>query len=231
MTKNLSVVIPCFNEIDTIEKIIHKVKNFNELSIQIIVVDDYSTDGTREKLKNELKSSIDVLILNDKNFGKGYSLRKGIKEANGDIILFQDADLEYDPSEYNLLLRPILEDRADVVYGSRFVGSSEKRVLYYWHRLANLFLTILSNMFTNLNLTDMENGYKIFKSEIIKNLDLKENRFGIEPEITAKIAKKKIRIFEVGVKYFGRTYSEGKKITWKDAIRAIYCIIWYNFFD
>ena len=231
MTKNLSVVIPCFNEIDTIEKIIRKVKNFNELSTQIIVVDDYSTDGTREKLKNELKSSIDVLILNDKNFGKGYSLRKGIKEANGDIILFQDADLEYDPSEYNLLLRPIVEGRADVVYGSRFVGSSEKRVLYYWHRLANLFLTILSNMFTNLNLTDMENGYKIFKSEIIKNLDLKENRFGIEPEITAKIAKKKIRIFEVGVKYFGRTYSEGKKITWKDAIRAIYCIIWYNFFD
>ena len=231
MTKSLSVIIPCFNEIDTIEEIICKVKNFNELSIQIIVVDDCSTDGTREKLKNELKSSIDVLILNDKNSGKGYSLRKGIKEANGDIILFQDADLEYDPSEYNLLLRPIVEGRADVVYGSRFVGSSEKRVLYYWHRLANLFLTILSNMFTNLNLTDMENGYKIFKSDLIKSLELKENRFGIEPEITAKIAKKKIRIFEVGVKYFGRTYSEGKKITWKDAFRAIYCIIWYNLFD
>ena len=231
MSVFFSIIIPTYNRSSKIFELVSSILVHLKERDEIILVDDYSTDGTREKLKNELKSSIDVLILNDKNFGKGYSLRKGIKEANGDIILFQDADLEYDPSEYNLLLRPILEDRADVVYGSRFVGSSEKRVLYYWHRLANLFLTILSNMFTNLNLTDMENGYKIFKSEIIKNLDLKENRFGIEPEITAKIAKKKIRIFEVGVKYFGRTYSEGKKITWKDAIRAIYCIIWYNFFD
>ena len=231
MSHKLSVVIPCYNEVKTIEEIILKVKNFKDLNSEIIVVDDFSTDGTREKLSNELKLSIDFLILNDQNFGKGYSLRRGIEKASGDIILFQDADLEYDPSEYNLLLKPILENRADVVYGSRFVGSGEKRVLYYWHRLANLFLTTLSNMFSNLNLTDMENGYKIFKSDIIKNINLKENRFGIEPEITAKIAKKKIRIYEVGVKYFGRTYSEGKKITWKDAFRAIYCIIWYNFFD
>ena len=227
----LSVIIPCFNEINTIEQIISKVQNFNDLEKEIIVIDDCSNDGTKEKLNSEISNSIDKLITNDKNFGKGYSLRKGISVATGDIIIFQDADLEYDPSEYKNLLKPILEGKADVVFGSRFTGSGEKRVLYFWHRLANLILTTLSNMFSNLNLTDMEIGYKVFKSEIIKDLNLKENRFGIEPEITAKIAKKKIRIYEVGVRYFGRTYNEGKNITWKDGIRAVYCILRYNLFN
>ena len=227
----LSVIIPCFNEINTIEQIISKVRNFNDLEKEIIVIDDCSNDGTKEILNSEISNSIDKLITNDKNFGKGYSLRKGISVATGDIIIFQDADLEYDPSEYKNLLKPILEGKADVVFGSRFTGSGEKRVLYFWHRLANLILTTLSNMFSNLNLTDMEIGYKVFKSEIIKDLNLKENRFGIEPEITAKIAKKKIRIYEVGVRYFGRTYNEGKKITWKDGIRAVYCILRYNLFN
>jgi len=231
MSLKLSVIIPCFNENKTINEIINKVKNFDSLTTEIIVVDDFSTDGTREKLSGELKPLINKLILNEKNYGKGFSLRRGIEEATGDIILFQDADLEYDPAEYDNLLKPIIENRADVVFGSRFTGSGEKRILYFWHRIANLILTTLSNMFSNLNLTDMENGYKIFKSEVIKNLILKENRFGIEPEITAKISKKKIRIYEIGVRYFGRTYSEGKKITWKDGFRAVYCIIWYNFFD
>lgn len=231
MSLKLSVIIPCFNENKTINEIINKVKNFDSLTTEIIVVDDFSIDGTREKLSGELKPLINKLILNEKNYGKGFSLRRGIEEATGDIILFQDADLEYDPAEYDNLLKPIIENRADVVFGSRFTGSGEKRVLYFWHRIANLILTTLSNMFSNLNLTDMENGYKIFKSEVIKNLILKENRFGIEPEITAKISKKKIRIYEIGVRYFGRTYSEGKKITWKDGFRAVYCIIWYNFFD
>jgi len=227
----LSVIIPCFNEINTIEQIIAKVQDFKDLEKEIIVIDDCSNDGTKEKLNSELSNSIDKLILNDKNLGKGYSLRKGISEATGDIIIFQDADLEYDPTEYKNLLKPILEGKADVVFGSRFIGSGEKRVLYFWHRVANLILTTLSNMFSNLNLTDMEIGYKVFKSEIIKDLNLKENRFGIEPEITAKIAKRKVRIYEVGVKYFGRTYNEGKKITWKDGIRALYCILRYNLFN
>ena len=227
----LSVIIPCFNEINTIEQIIAKVQDFKDLEKEIIVIDDCSNDGTKEKLNSELSNSIDKLILNDKNLGKGYSLRKGISEATGDIIIFQDADLEYDPTEYKNLLKPILEGKADVVFGSRFIGSGEKRVLYFWHRVANLILTTLSNMFSNLNLTDMEIGYKVFKSKIIKDLNLKENRFGIEPEITAKIAKRKVRIYEVGVKYFGRTYNEGKKITWKDGIRALYCILRYNLFN
>ena len=177
------------------------------------------------------KSKITKLILNEKNYGKGYCVKKGIKEATGEIIIIQDADLEYDPSDYAKLISPIEKGTADVVYGSRFIGSDEKRVLFYWHSLGNRFLTVLSNMFTNINLSDMECCYKAFKTEVIKDIKLKENRFGFEPEITAKIAKKNLKIYEVGVKYYGRKYSEGKKITWKDGLSAIKCILYYNLFD
>tara|TARA_B100000287_G_scaffold412961_1_gene444004 strand:+ start:707 stop:1393 length:687 start_codon:yes stop_codon:yes gene_type:complete len=224
----ISIVIPCYNESSTISKIIEKVKNEKNYDKEIIVIDDFSTDGTREILKNDISEKIDELILNDRNFGKGYSVRQGIKRARGDIILIQDADLEYDPSDYSKLIEPIKKNYADVVYGSRFVGSEEKRVLFFWHSIGNYFLTTLSNMFSNLNLTDMENCYKVFKSEIIKNIELKENRFGFEPEVTAKIAKKNCRIYEVGVKYYGRTYDQGKKIGWKDGVSAIRCIFKYN---
>ena len=227
----LSIIIPCYNEQTTIKEIIKKINLIKDLNKEIIVIDDYSSDNTREILQNELKDSIHKIVLNEKNYGKGYSIRKGIEVSSGDYILIQDADLEYDPSDYNNLLSPIINNIADVVYGSRFVGSSEKRVLYFWHTVGNKFLTILSNMFSNLNLTDMEVGYKVFRSDVIKNIFLKENRFGFEPEITAKIAKKNIRIYEVGIKYFGRKYSEGKKITWKDGFSAIRCILKYNFFD
>ena len=227
----ISVIIPCFNESKTIVKLIEKVINSNNFDKEIIVIDDKSDDGTREILQNSISKSIHSLILNEKNFGKGYSIRQGIKAATGNIILIQDADLEYDPSEYYKLINPILNNVADVVYGSRFVGSEEKRVLNYWHSVGNFFLTQLSNMFTNLNLTDMENCYKVFRSEVIKSIELKENRFGFEPEITAKISKKKLRIYEVGVKYYGRSYEEGKKINWKDGISAIRCIIYYNLFS
>ena len=218
---NISIIIPCFNEVLTIERVISNVKNYvKSYDYEIIIVDDGSTDGTREKLNNLDKTNIKV-CLNEKNFGKGYSVRRGIELSSKEIVLVQDADLEYDPSDYEKLLKPIIKNGADVVFGSRFVGSSEKRVLYFWHRLGNLFLTVLSNMCSNLNLTDMENGYKVFKKKSIKDINLKENRFGFEPEITAKISKKKLRIYEVGVKYYGRTYSEGKKITWRDGLSAL----------
>jgi glycosyltransferase involved in cell wall biosynthesis len=227
---NLSIIIPCYNEVLTIEKVILNVKNYAKIyDYEIIVIDDGSTDGTKEILKNLNKANLRVYF-NEKNYGKGYSVRKGLNLSSKEIVLVQDADLEYDPSDYEKLLKPIIKNDADVVFGSRFVGSSEKRVLYFWHRLGNLFLTILSNMCSNLNLTDMENGYKVFKKESIKNIDLKENRFGFEPEITAKIAKKNLKIYEVGVKYYGRKYSEGKKITWRDGFSALRCIIYYNFF-
>lgn len=229
---NISIIIPCFNEVLTIEKVVTNVKNYVEsYDYEIIIIDDGSTDGTREIINNKLDKSNIKIYLNDKNYGKGFSVRKGIELSSKEIILIQDADLEYDPSDYDRLLKPIIKNNADVVFGSRFVGSSEKRVLYFWHRLGNLFLTILSNMCSNLNLTDMENGYKVFKKDSIKNINLKENRFGFEPEITAKIAKKNLKIYEVGVKYYGRKYSEGKKITWKDGFSALRCIIYYNFFS
>ena len=183
----ISVIIPCYNEKNTIKKILKKVITSNNFDKEIIVIDDKSNDGTREILQKETSETINSLILNDKNYGKGYSIRQGIKKATGDIILIQDADLEYDPSEYPKLINPIINDIADVVYGSRFVGSEEKRILNYWHSVGNLVLTQLSNMFTNLNLSDMENCYKVFRSEIVKNIKLRENRFGFEPEITAKI--------------------------------------------
>ena len=228
----ISVIIPCYNEKNTIKKILKKVITSNNFDKEIIVIDDKSNDGTREILQKELSETITSLILNDKNYGKGYSIRQGIKKATGDIILIQDADLEYDPAEYSKLLNPIINDIADVVYGSRFVGSEEKRILNYWHSIGNLILTQMSNMFTNLNLSDMENCYKVFRSEIIKNIELKENRFGFEPEVTAKISKiKNIRIYEVGVKYYGRSYDQGKKINWKDGVSAIRCILYYNLFS
>lgn len=226
----LTIIIPCFNEVNTIRQIIDKIIEINNYEKEIIVIDDFSTDGSRKILSEIEKVSISKLILNERNYGKGYCIKKGIEEATGDIVIIQDADLEYDPSDYKKLIEPIHKNQADVVYGSRFAGSEEKRVLYYWHTVGNKFLTTLSNMFTNINLTDMECCYKAFKTEIIKKIDLKENRFGFEPEVTAKLAKKNIRIYEVGIKYFGQKYSDGKKITWKDGFAAIYCIIYYNVF-
>ena len=224
----VSIIVPCFNEEKTIEKIIEKILNLKDINLEIIVIDDGSSDLSKDILEKKLKNKIDILILNEKNYGKGYSIRKGIKVATGDVLIIQDADLEYDPADFYKLIKPFKEGFADVVYGSRFIGSEEKRVLYFWHTLGNKILTFLSNIFTNLNLTDMEVCYKAFKAEVIKDIDLKENRFGFEPEITAKIAKKNLRIYEVGVKYFGRKYIEGKKITWKDGFSALRCILKYN---
>lgn len=213
----VSIIIPCFNELNTIEEIVLRILKYVKYDKEIIIIDDGSSDGTEDIIQNKLSSQVSKLILNDKNYGKGYSVRKGILAATGDIIVIQDADLEYHPSDLNKLIEPIKRGFADVVYGSRFISTEERRVLNYWHSIGNYFLTFLSNVFTNINLTDMEVGYKAFKSEILKNIDLKENRFGFEPEVTAKIANKNIRIFEVGIKYFGRNYSEGKKLTGKMA--------------
>ena len=226
----LSIIIPCYNEDSTIEKIIEKINLQTDIDKEIIVVDDCSTDKTRLILENELKNNIDYLVLNHQNQGKGYSIRKGIEKATGEIILIQDADLEYDPMDYHKLIKPIKDGLADVVFGSRFLGLGERRVLYFWHTVGNKFLTLLSNMLSNLNLTDMEVCYKVFKSKELKKLKLTENRFGFEPEVTAKIARKNLRIYEVGVSYFGRKYKDGKKITWRDGLSAIRCIIKYNIF-
>ena len=223
----LSVIIPCYNEINTIEEVLIKVKNTPIKSKEIIIVDDFSTDGTREFLNSLEDDSIKVVFQN-RNQGKGAAIARGIKFATGEISIIQDADLEYDPNEYEKIIQPILLNKADVVYGSRFQGAEPHRVVYFWHRLGNGFLTLLSNILTDLNLTDMETCYKAFRTEILKSIKIKEKRFGFEPEITAKIAKKKCRIYEVGISYFGRTYEEGKKIGWKDGIRAIWCILKYN---
>ena len=226
----ISVIIPCYNEEKTIVEIVEKVvKKKQDFNLEIIIVDDHSVDETVQIINQKLKDKIDKLFVNDQNYGKGYSIRQGINNANGEILILQDADLEYSPDDYKKLLDPILNNKADVVYGSRFVGSEAKRVLYFWHYIGNKILTTFSNMLSNLNLTDMETGYKVFKSDIIKKINLVENRFGFEPEITAKVAKLKPRIYEVGISYFGRTYLEGKKITWKDGFSALRCIIKYNF--
>lgn len=225
----LSVIIPCFNESATIVEILNRVRNCQiSLDLEVIVIDDFSTDGTREILQNELGKLVDLLHLQKKNTGKGAAIREGFRLATGEIVLIQDADLEYDPSEYKNLIQPILDGKADVVFGSRFLSNGPRRVLYFWHKVGNTLLTFMSNVFTNLDLTDMETCYKVFRKDVVKRIHLKENRFGLEPELTAKIAKLNLRIYEVGISYYGRTYAEGKKIGWKDGFRALYCIVKYN---
>ncbi|WP_448560646.1 glycosyltransferase family 2 protein [Trichothermofontia sp.] len=226
----LSVVIPCYNELATIAQVIAAVQASPIAEKEIIVVDDASTDGTRQYLQEYLEPQVDRVIYHPQNAGKGAALRSGFAAATGDIVIVQDADLEYDPQEYPIMIKPILDNKADVVFGSRFVGSQPHRVVYYWHMLGNQFLTTLSNMLTNINLTDMETCYKAFRREIIQSIKIEENRFGFEPEITAKVAKMECRIYEVGISYYGRTYKEGKKIGWRDGFRAIFCILKYNLF-
>ncbi len=225
----VSIVIPCFNEANTIEYLVQAVLSAPLTNREIIIVDDYSTDSTREILRTKIDGLVDKIIYHESNQGKGAALRTGFSNVTGDVVIIQDADLEYNPQEYPELLKPILDGKADVVYGSRFQGGQAHRVIYFWHYKGNQFLTLLSNMFTNLNLTDMETCYKVFKIDILKKIKIQENRFGFEPEITAKIAQLGCRIYEVGISYSGRTYDEGKKISWKDGLRAIWCILKYNF--
>ena len=229
--ETLSIVIPVFNEVNTMKEIIERVREVQLPQIasrEIVIVDDYSTDGTRDLLAVYKDQDTFKIIFHDRNRGKRAALRSGIAETTGSIVIIQDADLEYDPQEYPKLLAPLLEGKADVVYGSRFAGGESKRVLYYWHSVGNRFLTTLSNMFTNINLTDMETCYKVFRGEVIRSIRIEEDRFGFEPEVTSKVARMGCRIYEVGISYSGRTYVEGKKINWKDGVRAVWCILKYR---
>ncbi|GAB3725340.1 glycosyltransferase family 2 protein [Flavobacterium koreense] len=235
--KKLSIIIPIYNEAATIHLILDKIKNVSlpdNIKKEIIVVDDCSTDNSKTKIEAYIEgnSKLDIKFYqHDKNKGKGAALHTGIKNASGEFTIIQDADLEYNPEEYSILLQPVLDGFADVVYGSRFMGGNAHRVLFFWHTIGNRFLTFLSNMFSNLNLTDMETCYKLFNTKILQSLNLKERRFGFEPEVTIKVSRiKKIRMYEVGISYYGRTYEEGKKINWKDGVHAIYCIIKYGLF-
>jgi glycosyltransferase involved in cell wall biosynthesis len=225
---NISIVIPCYNEVATLEQVIDAVLAAPAAEKEVIIVDDGSTDGTVELIRTKLESRVDRVIFHDRNQGKGAALRSGFAVATGDIIVVQDADLEYDPRDYTKLLAPIIEGRADVVFGSRFVGGESHRVFFFWHSVVNRALTLLSNMLTDLNLTDMEVCYKVFRREVLAQITIEEDRFGFEPEITAKVARLGCRIYEVGVSYAGRTYSEGKKIGWRDGLRAMWCILKYN---
>ncbi|MFC1579323.1 glycosyltransferase family 2 protein [Thermodesulfobacteriota bacterium] len=226
----LSIVIPCFNEKATLAQLLSLVKASPVQEMEIILVDDGSRDGTTELIKNELEKDVDKVVYHPVNMGKGAAISSGLRQVTGDMVLIQDADLEYDPAEYPKLMTPIEDGKADVVYGSRFLGGGPHRVHLYWHYVGNKFLTILSNMFTNLNLTDMETCYKLFRTEVLKDVIIEERGFGIEPELTAKVAKKRCRVYEVGISYYGRSYAEGKKINWKDGLWAIYAIIKYTIF-
>ena len=227
----LSIIMPCYNEVNTIEPIVAAVKNIPYHNKEIIIIDDHSTDGTGERLKNKIEPTVHKVIYHDRNMGKGAALRSGIQAASGDIVIIQDADLEYSPHEIPMVIQPILDGKADVVFGSRFIGDKTQRMVYLSHTAGNKIITALLNIFTKTNLTDMATCYKAFKKEIIQSIDIKENSFGCEPEITVKVAKKKARIHEVGISYHGRTYENGKKIRWKDGVRVIYCIFKYSLFS
>jgi len=226
----LSIVIPCYNEKDHLLELISRVKSAPVPDKEIILVDDYSTDGTRELIRTRIETTVDRVIYQPMNRGKGAAIRSGLDCVTGDIVIIQDADLEYDPMEYLKLMTPIVEGKADVVYGSRFMGGDPHRVHLFWHYVGNRILTLLSNMFTNLNLTDMETCYKLFRTDVIKGMTIQQDRFGIEPEITAKVARTKCRVYEVGISYYGRSYGEGKKIGWKDGLKAVYVILRYGIF-